>query len=463
MADDESGQKGLFASASSLLSTISTKTQAWLSSSSSTPTPPTTPPDEHAAFVQWEPNTPPHHASLPPTSSTSSPSSPLILPVSDWVLESPHPPDSYDPTLHRHALPFPPLHLVHSFLAPAGPALAAFSGRFSDSASPVVAVCVPSSGTTVLAILSSKHGHTAAYLDSSRLPLYAPSLFSPRTITIRSFTHVLAPHLVLVPGSEARLATPETADDFLSSYASVLSRELQSVFKIGVLSVHPGQSHEDEILSNAEMGDSLSSFMDAIADQVSLSGFSGYAGGLDTSGRDLTGPFSYYAKTGPVHDDDPPAEEEIMFHVAPLLPHDSTSEQQLLRKRHVGNDVVLLVVLEEGAGPYVSDTLVCRFNHVIVAVQYLAENEDGAPQASRYVRISVAHAFDIPYRLPLGGHPPPYPDAPHDVYDTLAPWFRPWFLSKLVAAETTAIQSSHFSTLSQRTRSVYLDDLLPPS
>lgn len=36
-------------------------------------------------------------------------------------------------------------------------------------------------------------------------------------------------------------------------------------------------------------------------------------------------------------------EREIMFHVAPLLPHTAGDAQQLQRKRHVGNDIVAIV------------------------------------------------------------------------------------------------------------------------
>lgn len=36
-------------------------------------------------------------------------------------------------------------------------------------------------------------------------------------------------------------------------------------------------------------------------------------------------------------------DREIMFHVAPLLPHTAGDSQQLQRKRHVGNDIVAIV------------------------------------------------------------------------------------------------------------------------
>ena len=42
---------------------------------------------------------------------------------------------------------------------------------------------------------------------------------------------------------------------------------------------------------------------------------------------------------------------EVMAHVAPLLPYDPVNPQQLHRKRHVGNDVVV-VIFCEGDEPF---------------------------------------------------------------------------------------------------------------
>jgi hypothetical protein len=36
----------------------------------------------------------------------------------------------------------------------------------------------------------------------------------------------------------------------------------------------------------------------------------------------------------------------ILFHVAPWLPFDPNNEQQLERKRHIGNDLVVIVFQE---------------------------------------------------------------------------------------------------------------------
>ena len=52
-------------------------------------------------------------------------------------------------------------------------------------------------------------------------------------------------------------------------------------------------------------------FMEDLATRVELKGFKKYAGGLDTSGENLNGMRSYYSEF---------CGNNIMFHVAPLLP-----------------------------------------------------------------------------------------------------------------------------------------------
>ena len=38
-----------------------------------------------------------------------------------------------------------------------------------------------------------------------------------------------------------------------------------------------------------------------------------------------------------------------MFHVSTMLPRSESDTQQIERKRHIGNDIVMIVFLEEGA------------------------------------------------------------------------------------------------------------------
>jgi hypothetical protein len=97
-----------------------------------------------------------------------------------------------------------------------------------------------------------------------------------------------------------------------------------------------------------------------------------------------TGKYSYYTQ---FHD------LEIMYHVAPLLPATPTEEQQLERKRHVGNDIVVLLFrdadcksthcplrspgTDSPAAEFDPTVVASHFNHIFVVVQP-EERTDGS-------------------------------------------------------------------------------------
>ena len=68
-----------------------------------------------------------------------------------------------------------------------------------------------------------------------------------------------------------------------------------------------------------------------MGDRVELKGYKGYAGGLDVS-NDRTGLYSIGTTWRSF---------EIMFHVATLLPFVPDDDQQIERKRHIGNGIHL--------------------------------------------------------------------------------------------------------------------------
>ena len=75
-----------------------------------------------------------------------------------------------------------------------------------------------------------------------------------------------------------------------------------------------------------------------MGEKVKLLGFKGYSGGLDTK-SDATGVESVHTQF---------QDQQIMFHISTLLPFSKIDQQQIERKRHIGNDVVVIVFLEEG-------------------------------------------------------------------------------------------------------------------
>ena len=83
----------------------------------------------------------------------------------------------------------------------------------------------------------------------------------------------------------------------------------------------------------------VSHFLSSFSRRIRLRGWPHYKGGLDTR-TDTTGTHSWYTCF---------LGSEVMFHVAHEIPYTEGDEQQVERKRHVGNDIVVLVYREPGA------------------------------------------------------------------------------------------------------------------
>lgn len=54
---------------------------------------------------------------------------------------------------------------------------------------------------------------------------------------------------------------------------------------------------------------------------------------------------------------------EIMFHVSTLLPYSKKDKQQIQRKRHIGNDVVL-IVFHDGTTPFQPQCITSKYSQV---------------------------------------------------------------------------------------------------
>nr|XP_026655079.1 signal-induced proliferation-associated protein 1-like [Zonotrichia albicollis] len=58
-----------------------------------------------------------------------------------------------------------------------------------------------------------------------------------------------------------------------------------------------------------------------------------------------------------------------MFHVSTMLPYTPNNRQQLLRKRHIGNDIVTIIFQEPGALPFTPQSVRSHFQHVFIIVR----------------------------------------------------------------------------------------------
>ena len=76
-------------------------------------------------------------------------------------------------------------------------------------------------------------------------------------------------------------------------------------------------------------------------------------------------------------------EFEIIFHVSTCLPYTNDEPQQLPRKRHIGNDVVVVVFQDEGSDPFTPEHISSHFNHAFFVIEPCTQ---GGVTRYRYAR-----------------------------------------------------------------------------
>ncbi|XP_054854739.1 signal-induced proliferation-associated 1-like protein 3 isoform X2 [Eublepharis macularius] len=205
--------------------------------------------------------------------------------------------------------------------------------------------------------------------------------------------------------------------------------------KVGILYCKAGQSSEEEMYNNEVAGPALEEFLALLGEKVCLRGFSKYAAQLDTK-TDSTGTHSLYTTYQGY---------EIMFHVSTMLPYTPNNRQQLLRKRHIGNDIVTIIFQEPGAEPFTPQNIRSHFQHVFVIVRAQNPCTENACYS-----VAVTRSKDVP---PFG------PAIPSRATFRKSDVFRDFLLAKVINAENAAQKSDKFHTMATRTRQEYLKDL----
>ncbi|KAM4545265.1 signal-induced proliferation-associated protein 1 isoform 1-T6 [Odontesthes bonariensis] len=205
--------------------------------------------------------------------------------------------------------------------------------------------------------------------------------------------------------------------------------------KVGVMYCRAGQSSEEDMYNNESSGPAFEEFLDLLGERVRLKGWEKYRAQLDNK-TDSTGTHSLYTRY---------QDYEIMFHVSTMLPYTANNTQQLLRKRHIGNDIVTIVFQEPGALPFTPKSIRSHFQHVFIIVQVHEPCPDNT-----YYRVAVTRSKDIPLFGPLFPKGARFPRSSA---------FRDFLLAKAVNAENAAEKSEKFRSMATRTRQEYLKDL----
>ncbi|XP_039960598.1 GTPase-activating Rap/Ran-GAP domain-like protein 3 isoform X1 [Bactrocera tryoni] len=255
-------------------------------------------------------------------------------------------------------------------------------------------------------------------------------------------------------GMEASAKNPKeifTAD--IQKDLLLLEEQEGSVnFKFGVVYMKPGQVCDDEMLSNQDASKDFENFLHILGERIRLKSWDRFRGGLDVKG-DMTGKYSVYTLY---------EGHEIMFHVSTLLPYSHDNRQQVERKRHIGNDIVNIIFVDQPTAD--------KTNTQQMEGKAKDNSEFILPTAfdPTWIKSQFTHIFAVitklnnAYRLAVfcDENVPPFgPTLPNPPEFTDISMFREFLLVKMINAEKATFQTPIFSQKRERTLDMLIKDL----
>jgi len=212
----------------------------------------------------------------------------------------------------------------------------------------------------------------------------------------------------------------------------------QKKFKFGILlRTQEAANDENAIFSIKHTTPDFDELLEFLGERVTLQGFKKYNVGLDTSAN-LDGTHSVYTIF---------REFEVMWHACPLLLYSDNNPQQIQRKRHIGNDVCVLI-FDEADTPLDPNLLTSKFNHVQLIVK---KKKDMSDDKKTFYEIGVASKKGVGHHLPL----PPK----SRIFEKGAD-FREFLYTKMINAERASYLALAFAKAISRTREGLLKALI---
>jgi len=227
-----------------------------------------------------------------------------------------------------------------------------------------------------------------------------------------------------------------THPDAAKTLGNMEQKLLQTAYKFGVLYARPGQSEEEDMFANVTTSPEYDEFLEFLGDKIVLQGWEGYRGGLDVKSN-TTGTNSVFT----TH-----CGFDVMFHVSTLLPYFPQDKQQLERKRHLGNDVCV-IIFKDSDEPFAPDTIKSEFNHVFAVITPHKGSDD---QTSHY-RVAFAYKGGVGMANPLLPNPA--------VFAKTKP-FREFLLTKLINSERSSMYAPNFVNKIAKTKELQMLDAI---
>jgi len=228
-------------------------------------------------------------------------------------------------------------------------------------------------------------------------------------------------------------------------------------FTISVLSQLPNQRDEESIIGNDAKNEAFEEFLSTIGEKIELKGYTGFAGGLDTT-RNKTGAYSYKATF---------CNNNIMFHVAPFLPRyeqkarsqnsdssrmtndsNNTSAEAVNSRAHldrahlVKNNVVCVVFMDEKTSRFQPSFINSKIIHTYACVQVHTDE-----QGQTTYKLNVSSNKDLPQFGPRLPNPPVFKDKEK---------FKNFLLAKLINATKASFMAPTFQAM----RNVLVSNIL---
>eukprot|EP01113_Clastostelium_recurvatum_P010833 TRINITY_DN1543_c0_g1_i7.p1 TRINITY_DN1543_c0_g1~~TRINITY_DN1543_c0_g1_i7.p1 ORF type:complete len:1270 (+),score=321.45 TRINITY_DN1543_c0_g1_i7:127-3936(+) len=207
--------------------------------------------------------------------------------------------------------------------------------------------------------------------------------------------------------------------------------------KFGVLFSYAHQTDENAMFGNCDNTPEFTTFLNTIGDTITMKGWPRFRGGLDHR-NNATGEQSVYTEFAKI---------EIMFHVSTMLPFQPDDVQKVERKRHIGNDIVVIIFRQpssESPALFSPLMLTSKFNHIFCVV---SPTQKGGKTY---------------YRIQIGNKPGVLPYPPFLPEDCLLEpsVLRDFLMTKLINAEMAATESPEFKNKMMRTRRALLEQIL---
>jgi len=276
----------------------------------------------------------------------------------------------------------------------------------------------------IVAIVRTKKGD-----EKRTAKIKASGIFKPKKLSGKDILQNISPSLST--SKLKHIKDPELCN----SLKTFEERQLIRSYKFGVLYCKAGQTDEEQMFSNEHGSPDFEEFLDALGERVPLQGWPNYRAGLDVKAGS-TGTHSVYTKFKTY---------EVMYHVSTLLPFSDVNTQQLERKRHIGNDIVV-IVFKEGDQTYDPNCIKSEFNHIFAVVSKITKPGD----ATTYYRLELANK---------DGVPPFKPDLPTAAIFEKGDLFRDFLLCKLINGENASYEAPSFKIKIQRTRLALLKEI----